>query len=91
MLETTMALTVEEDVVHTEVNQHTMLVSIADGKYYSLSPVGTRIWQLLENPITQAELVERLRADFEVSLEECQADVASFVEQLKERRLVRQA
>ena len=87
---TDVELVIAEDIVHTEVDHHAMLMSIEEGKYYSLSPVATRIWALLEAPITVPELVKRLLEDYEVSPDDCLSDVQIFVDALRERRLIRQ-
>jgi hypothetical protein len=84
-------LVISDDVVHTEVEQHTMLMSIELGKYYSLSPVGTRIWQLLEEPQSISQLLEQLQEEFDVSEDECRKDLTFVLEQLEERLLLRRA
>jgi len=50
--------------------------------------VGTRIWELIENPIEVNSLVEQLIDEFDVSREHCEADTFEFLEQLFEKNLL---
>lgn len=52
------------------------------------NPVGARIWQLLEQRRTRAEIVQRLVDDFGVPIERAQRDVAAFAADLMARGLV---
>ena len=52
-------------------------------KAVTLNPVGTLLWQALEVPLSQADMVARLHAQFpQVPVETLEADVAKFVAEL---------
>ena len=66
-----------------------LLMNVTVGRYHSLTnPVGTRIWELLADPIDEAELIARLVAEFEVAPEDCRREVSSFLAKLRERDLL---
>lgn len=65
-----------------------VILHLDDGAYYGLNEVGTRVWQLLQEPRTVAELVEGVVEEFDVSAEECALDVAQLLEALEEKGLV---
>jgi hypothetical protein len=65
-----------------------LMMSVEQEKYFSLNEVGTRIWELLENPLTPPALVERLVSEYEVTVEECAAQVETFLARLRDRGLV---
>lgn len=77
-----------QDLVVSELDGYTMLMSIEEGKFYSISPVGTRIWQHLEQPCRLAAVGEALKAEFDVPVERCHAELLAFVTRLAEERLV---
>lgn len=58
------------------------------GKYFGLEGVASRIWQLLEGPISIRELCERLIVDFDVTPGECREQVQTFIAQLIQEGLV---
>jgi hypothetical protein len=77
------------DLVHTELEQHTMMMSIEAGRYFSLNSSGSRIWQLIEQPAAVADIVSTLEREFEVEPERCQAETMRLVENLLARDLAR--
>ena len=77
-----------DEPVAEPVDDELVMADIDRGKYYSLNPIATAIWQNLERPITVEELCERLCQQYEVSAEQCAADVMPFLEELEKRRLI---
>ena len=70
------------------MNGSAVMMDIATGKYYNLGETGGRIWDLLEQPATLADLIRTLTSEYEVSAEQCKADVLSFLQQLADRGLL---
>ncbi len=89
-----MSISIKSTVVRSDepvaepVDDELVMADIDRGKYYSLNPIATAIWQNLERPITVEELCERLCQQYEVSAEQCAADVMPFLEELEKRRLI---
>lgn len=54
----------------------------------ALSETGAFIWRLLENDISEDQLVRKLIEEYDVSKERASADVASFLEWLKEQEWI---
>ena len=71
-----------------DMNGSAVMMDIMTGKYYNLGEVGGRIWELLEDPMTVAELISKLTAEYDVSAEQCRADIAPFLKTLLERGLL---
>jgi hypothetical protein len=76
------------DVFSAALDDTLLMMSVERGQYFSLNPVATRIWELLEQPTTPAALVERLVGEYEVAPEECADQVAGFLAALRERGLL---
>ena len=77
-----------EGLMTTDMNGSTVMMDIETGKYYNLGEVGGRIWELLEEPLTVAALVRKLTAEYDISAEQCRADLLPFLGKLVERGLV---
>lgn len=76
-------------ILHAAADNGTgVMMSIEAGHYYGLDDIGFRIWALLEQPLTIAELTGRLGEEFDVDAETCRADVLDFVATLIAQRLV---
>lgn len=58
------------------------------GAYFSLGDVGSRVWELVEQPIALAALCETLSQEYDVEPARCRAEIETFVGQLHEAGLV---
>lgn len=65
-----------------------VILGLQDGIYFELSEVGARIWQLVQQPCTIASVIDVLIDEYEVTREQCAADVMSLLAELRERGLV---
>jgi hypothetical protein len=90
-----MSLGAEARVVRSEepltalVDGETVMFSPGQGAYFGLDPVGTRVWELLEQPRSIDDVCAALRSEFDVDAETCRADVEALIERLREAELVR--
>jgi len=78
-----------EDVVLREIAGEHLLVPIrrdvADMQaVFALNAIGVYIWELLDGERTLAAILAAILDRFDVSAEEAQADLRSFVERLRE-------
>lgn len=75
--------------VSCEVGEEAVLLSIEDGEYYGLNPVGAAIWRHIQEPRSVAAVRDRLLAEFsDVDPATCEAEVLAFLAELLEVRLV---
>ncbi len=77
-----------ETVMSSEVGDETMMMDIDRGMYYALNPVSSRIWNLLEQPLSVGAICDRLVAEYDIEPSVCQQEVMNFLGQLLERKIV---
>ena len=77
------------DQVSGDIEGRVVLLSIQNGEYYDLNEIGSRIWQLIEKPITIGALVDRLVEEFEVERPRCEAETLNFLQALLKDNLAR--
>jgi hypothetical protein len=65
-----------------------IVLNLVDGTYYSLDPVGARIWELVQTSRKVADVEATLLDEFEVEPERCRGDLVRLLEQLLELGLV---
>lgn len=82
-------LTRKPGIYTAQMNGETVMMDIDTGKYYNLGDVGGRIWDILEQPMTLGELVEKLVSEYNVSAEKCAADIKPFLEKMAAAGLIR--
>jgi hypothetical protein len=74
--------------VACEVGGEAVILHLDEGVYYGLNEVGARVWQLVQKPLTVAEIVDAIVAEYEVERAQCQRDVQELVAGLAEHKLV---
>lgn len=78
-----------DDLLSTELDQETVLMSIDAGAYYGLEGTARTIWEHLAHPITFSALVDELVAEYRVEPEDCVADLEKFLAEMEREGLVR--
>ena len=78
----------KEGNVVSDMDGEKVMLSVHNGKYYNLGEIGGVIWGLMDAPKSIKELVDRLTAEYDVSPEECEGQVQSFLNMLKKEELI---
>jgi len=78
----------KQDQLFSEIDGEVVMLSVENSEYYGMDKVGSRIWQLIEKPVTLKELIGILLDEYEVTEEQCTEDTMKFLEQLMEKDLV---
>jgi Coenzyme PQQ synthesis protein D (PqqD) len=76
------------DQVSAEVEGEVVILNLADEVYYGLDEVGARVWALLAEPRTVAELRDAVVAEYAVDADTAQRDLVALLEEMAARRLV---
>lgn len=77
-----------KDQVSSDLGDETAILSLRNGVYYSLNPVGARVWQLLQMPIPVKEIRDTILEEYDVSSEQCERDILVLLEKLFTENLV---
>jgi hypothetical protein len=73
----------------SNMDDEKVMMSIQSGKYYNLGQVGGRIWDLIELPTSVEQLIEKLTVEFEIEQEECEKQVITFLQHLRNEQLIK--
>lgn len=65
------------------------MMDLDTGNYVVLNRIGAAIWDEIGEPLAVSDLVDRMRARFDVPPERCEADVLQFLGELQAKGLVR--
>ncbi len=77
------------DHVSTDIDQHTVILSLAQGQYCELNSSGQLIWNTLSQAQTIAEICGAVQGRFDVDASTCVKAVEQFVDTLLQQGLVR--
>jgi len=78
-----------EDILSTELDQETVLMSIDAGAYFGMGGTARSIWEKLAVPIAFSVLVDELVEEYEVPRETCIADLRAFLAEMEREGLLR--
>jgi hypothetical protein len=65
-----------------------VLLDIEGGEYFSLNPVGSRIWELCDGTRSTAEVVSVICDEFDVAEDVAMADALEILDVLEKEKLV---
>jgi len=77
------ALVPSSDAVESAVGDETVILHLKSGTYFGLDPMGTRIWAMLKEGVSNSDICKRLTKEFDVSREVVEADARRFLSELK--------
>ena len=79
---------VSRDQVSTNLSGEEVILSVKDGVYYGLDPVGARIWALLQQPRTLDAVADTIVAESAVERDRALADLLAVAGQLLDSGLI---
>lgn len=79
---------VSGDVVFRDLQGETVLLNLKTGFYFGLDPMGTRIWQLIQEHGSLRQIRDALLEEYEVPEGQCENDLVKFVALLREKELI---
>ncbi len=82
------SITIPGHVLSESLNEETVLLDMSSGQYFGLSPVASRLWQLLGQGVSLEQAQATLLDEFEVAPEVLRADVEELMAQLASKKLI---
>lgn len=74
--------------VSCRVGEDVVVLGLMENAYFGLKGTGTFLWELIQDPITVREMRDRVLKDYDVSIEEAEADLQEFLNELAEAKLI---
>jgi Coenzyme PQQ synthesis protein D (PqqD) len=65
------------------------ILNLKDGIYYGLNSVGSRIWALLQTPISVLQVRDTLLAEYEVDADVCTRELIALLNNLSSKELIK--
>ena len=67
----------------TDLAGEKVMIDFDSGKYFMIKGAGNDIWELLQKETTPAEIIDALLQEYDVSAEECEQAVMSFLQKME--------
>ena len=81
-------LVVSQEQVACDLQGEIAILNLKNSTYYGLNPVGARVWELLQTPITLADLRRNLLAEYDAEPERIGADLTALLADLERHQLI---
>ena len=77
-----------ENQVSCSLQGEAVILNYRSGVYYGLNPVGARIWELIQESKTVAEVHQDIVAEFDVDSDRCWNDLQRVLAELQQAGLI---
>lgn len=81
-------VSVAENQVSSDLDGESVVLDLDQGIYYGMNELGSRVWQIIQNPVSVQEIIVTVQDEYEVDRERCKQDILSFLNQLDEQNLI---
>ena len=68
-----------KEIDASDIDGDKVMMNLEKGMYFSLNSVGSRIWDIIENPTTADEIIKILLNEYDIAEEKCREAVVSFL------------
>ncbi|AKG20936.1 PqqD family peptide modification chaperone [Calothrix sp. 336/3] len=76
------------DQISSDLGGEIVILNLKTGVYHGLNEVGSRIWDLIQQPKPVKDIQAALLAEYEVTLEECDRDLQALLQDLIHAELI---
>lgn len=77
-----------EHILSSDIGDEFVMMSIDDGKYFSLKGPSGRIWELIESGTDIQSIHQTLTTEYDVPAAQCEKELLKLVEQLYDSNLI---
>jgi hypothetical protein len=77
-----------DEIVTSSLDGEVVMMSIEKGKYYSLNPVSSHIWSLLEEEKSIDFILANLLEVYDIDTDTCMKETSKFIGDMIEENLI---
>jgi hypothetical protein len=76
------------EIDDTDLDGEKVMMNLDKGEYFMMNEVGSRIWEIINEPMNVKGIVDALRSEYEVDEETCKDTVIEFLGRLNNANLI---
>ena len=77
-----------KDQISCDLIGEAIILSIKNGVYYTLDPIGSRIWSLIQEPVQVGKVRDIIISEYDVDRAKCEEDLNSLFSDLDREGLI---
>ena len=76
------------EIDDTDLDGEKVMMNLDKGEYFMMNEVGSRIWEIISEPVNVKGIIDTLRSEYEVDEETCKDTVIEFLGRLNDAELI---
>ncbi len=88
-IENNSKIILNQELLQSEIDGETIMMSIDNGKYYGLNSVASRIWEIIKDEPLFSELIEKLMEEYDIEKKQCEIETLDFLTNLIKNKLIK--
>ena len=81
-------ITKNQEIDDTDLDGEKVMMNLDKGQYFMMNEVGSRIWEIISEPVNVKGIIDTLRSEYEVDEETCKDTVVEFLGRLNNADLI---
>ena len=77
-----------KDQMSCDLAGEAVILSIQNGVYYTLNPVGSRIWTMIQEPVKVGKVRDTILEEYDIDREQCEEDLLAILSDLEKEGLI---
>ncbi len=77
-----------KDNISSKIQDEIVMVNIILGKYFSMNPVASSIWDAIEKPQSIGEICQTLMEEYDIDEATCTQEVSGFLNELEKLKII---
>jgi len=82
-------LRLNQELLQSEIDGETIMMSIDNGEYYGLNSVASRIWEILKTEPLFSELLDTLTSEYDIDKNQCETETLEFLNKHVTTKLIK--
>jgi hypothetical protein len=79
---------VSAEQLYSEIGSEAVILDLKSGVYYGLNETGNQIWQWLQQPKTESEIIALVLKEYDVTPEQGANDVKALLQEMIESEII---
>lgn len=75
-------------IFESKIGDDLVMLDIDSGFYFGLNQVASDIWVMMQNPVSEEEIIEELLRKYEVDPTICSAETKELIQQMLEHKII---
>ncbi len=71
-----------QNTIASKLDDELVMTDLELDKHFSMNPVASRIWEIIETPKSIDEICDKIMEEFEIDQSICENDVNCFIKEL---------